>query len=120
MLVPSLERKATHTKRFPAGLAAVGMLAGWMGAVGSAAEGGTELWWILPKAGAGAPQEWKAALARGPAPTKDVFSLADTAGDHLDVLFAGRSEGGARGAFDTAPFFCLNRPKPLPPVFLEP
>jgi hypothetical protein len=85
-------------KRFPAGLAAVGMLAGW----------------------AGAAQEWTARLARGPAPTKDAFSFADTAGDHLDVLFAGRSEGGARGALDTAPFFCLNRPKPLLPVFLEP
>jgi len=168
-MAPSLEGKATNMKRFLAGVAAVVMLAGWMGAVGSAAEGaemrlvvrpqaagtevpvgakvalpadlagaeagalrvemasggttvpgqivaaaggGTELWWILPKAEAGTAQEWTARVSRGPAPTKDAFSFADTAGDHLDVLFAGRSEGRARGAFDTARFFCLlNGPK---------
>jgi len=159
MLAPSLEGKATDMKRFLACLAAVVILAGWMGAVESAAagaemrlvvrpqaagtevpvcaqvvlpadlagaeagairvemacggttvpgqivptpDGGTELWWILPKAEARAPQEWKAALSRGPAPTKDAFSFADTAGDHLDVLFAGRPVARYMYASDTS------------------
>lgn len=109
-------------KRYLASLAAVVVLAGWAGMVASAAgsaemrlvvrprSAGTEMAACakvampadLAGAEAGAAQDWTARLARGAAPTKDSFSLADTAGDHLDVLFAGRPVARYMYANDTS------------------
>ncbi|HUU31439.1 MAG TPA: DUF6807 family protein, partial [Phycisphaerae bacterium] len=97
--------QATRRGEAEAGALRVEMASGGTtvpGQIVPAAGGGTELWWILPKAEAGAAQEWTAQVSRGPAPTKDVFSFADTAGDHLDVLFAGRPVARYMYASDTS------------------
>lgn len=53
-------------------------------------DGKAELWWIMPKSKADGTGTWVATLSATPYAGKDVFTLKDTEGKHLDVLFAGR------------------------------
>ena len=93
MLAPSLERKATDMKRFPACLAAVVILAGWMGAVESAAAGAEMRLVVQPRsAGTEVPvQELIERIAPGrakdfvvefipPHEGKDVFEIESRGG----------------------------------------
>jgi len=62
----------------------------------------TELCWILPSVEANEQQTWVASIAKGAASTKDAFAFKDTAGDHLDLLFAGRPVTRYMYAYDTS------------------
>ena len=79
----------------PKGAAAEGALYSMIGAgkddstLGQvvAGDNGPELHWILPRAVAGKTTTWR---ARPEAQARWVFSIKDTAGSHLDILYDGR------------------------------
>ena len=54
------------------------------------AQGGKELWWIIPSAKADKTSTWTATLTAGKAKLKETFSFRDTAGKHLDVVLGSR------------------------------
>ena len=102
-----------------AGVAAVVILAGWMGAVGSAGEGAEIRLTVRPQAGGteAAAVEPKTAAEKapakaepsqpafekpGPAPAATGFALKDTAGQYLDVYLDGRAVARYMYASDTS------------------
>jgi len=77
---------------------------GWTtsGQLVKAADGKTELWWILPRAKANESSRWTATLKRGAKSGGKQFSWQDRKGQYLDLLFDGRKVTRYMYAHDTS------------------
>lgn len=51
---------------------------------------GGQIWWIIPKAGAGETTTWVAKISPTDKAADKSFNWQDTAGDHLDLFYNGR------------------------------